>query len=230
MAHLSARIVEHGVFRTVKCVLCTRPWDEQWVRIALSDSETVLGSLCPLCLQRSPRDTAAVLWMQSAPLRAAFGTLPSNPLQQSTALYELGARVARLHGRTMQLCATARSLLTKSNAIQEELTRLRQEFSEAFETRQELLKLARQLSGPAPKGQALLSPKIVAELEQTATDADALLALSDHLGRLMEWPIGVHHVIDAERLAFLAHYPNLSVDAARRAVDDRYQKFLADAK
>jgi hypothetical protein len=228
MRQLSAALVNHGLFDAVDCALCGRAWDEHWVRIALVEDGSAIGSLCPACLSRPPRETASMLWQRGALLRAALGHLPPRREEQAQALYELGARIARVRARTRQLCATAKALLAKSAALREELLRLRQEFADAFQTRSQLIAEARRLSSASARtGQPILSPGIARDLEETVAGADALLALSDHVARLPHWPISVEDVIRAERQAFVERHADLGEGQAQSAVDDRYRNFLA---
>src|SRR5262245_24311392 len=55
---LTTDIVRHDRVRLVGCILCGHFWEEQWVGAGLYLDEEVLGSVCPNCLNRSPRDIA----------------------------------------------------------------------------------------------------------------------------------------------------------------------------
>jgi hypothetical protein len=227
MSQLFTEIVCHERCRIIDCCLCGRSWDEQWVGVRLADGTEALGSLCPACLSRTPQDMAALFGQHGAALRAAFPHASPEIQEPSETLNELQARVVKVRTRMLRFCATARRLLERSAALQEEASRLRREFAEALAVRASLIADARRLTQALPADSPAAAATWLNELEETATEADALLALSDHLARMVQWPTSVRAVMQAERAEFLEHFPELGTEYAQHAVDDRYIAFLA---
>jgi hypothetical protein len=112
--------------------------------------------------------------------------------------------------------------------LQAEASDRRQAFAEALAARTRLIAQARELKNGNRAAFAVVDSEALAEdLEETAQEADALLAVSDHLARMASWPTSVRAVMYAERAEFLQRFPELGDEYVQRAVDDRYIAFLA---
>ena len=72
MSGIAVRLWCHDEFRQVACWACRRLWNEQLLGITLCDGRDVVGSLCPACLLRSPREVAAEIGGYGFALQAAI--------------------------------------------------------------------------------------------------------------------------------------------------------------
>ena len=80
----------------------------------------------------------------------------------------------------------------------------------------------------APVRARTISLECVDEIECAALEAETLLDLAKRFPHAPAWPTTVHEAIYAERRCFRSRLLDLSPQMLRRAVDDRYARFISE--
>ena len=75
---LSAVLSKHGRYREIPCFFCRTYWEERLVGVKLLRDADELGSLCPRCLNYTPRQNATWLREYGNSLREALTALNSS--------------------------------------------------------------------------------------------------------------------------------------------------------
>jgi hypothetical protein len=232
MPQLTTCLLYHNAHRSVLCCLCGRRWDEQWVSVLLLDDEQGIGPLCPGCLSRCPQETAARLREYGTSLQtivSAFsGAAQSRETGESGAVDDVAARIEALERESDRVRAVTKQLLQTSDELRQRTAALRVELVQAQASSRRLIDASRQLRGCAIAAGETASLEWVDEIESAALEAEALLELAERFPHAAAWPTTVHEAIYAERRCFRARLLELSPQLLRRAVDDRYMRFIRE--
>lgn len=243
MAELTTCLQYHNAHRSVNCCLCGRRWDEQWVSVVLLDETRGVGPLCPACLHRCPQETAARLRVYGANLQAMVHELHDAPSTRETAeppaaletvltadahsLCDLAPRFEALKRQSARVCAATRQLLDISTEMRQRNAALRAELLQAQALSRRLIDASQRMRRRAIAGEPA-SLEWIDEVDVAAVEAEALLDFADRFPRGRSWPTTVHEAIYAERSCFRARRLDLSPQLLRRAVDDRYMRFISE--
>lgn len=188
---LSTLLVCHPSRRTVTCCLCGAEWEEYYLSVALLDEGESLGTLCPRCLRRSPRETADRLAALSQELDALFRgrTGEENPLDQ----------VARLLRECHRLRALSRDIRRTHFELRE---RLRVECSRLQMSPRDLWTAAL----PQPSAILELSQKLRASNAWSLTVEKVIAAERKHLECVFPGldELSLSRVVDDRYREFLA--------------------------
>jgi hypothetical protein len=209
MAFFSNELLHHRRIRPVECYLCRRGWEEQWVGCRLTCGDKPLGSLCPLCVEQGPRRTAQRLRGERDSSSPGFSYISGDAGELQS---DLVPRIAQVRMQTLLLCRSAHQLLERGR----ELCRMSAARLEQFRAG---ANSSRQLE-PAAVAQVEPPNSRIASLQQRTLRA---------LDGSPDWPVGLATIIAAERVAFVYRFAFLGHHYVRRAVDERYERFLKAA-
>jgi hypothetical protein len=251
MSELTTCLQYHSQHRAVNCCVCGRRWDEQWVSVALLDDAHSIGPLCPCCLCRRPQEAAMPLRAYGALLQAILGDVHEAVTPRAGAastrdstrdllamqgfaedhlrlLVPVAARFKALRRESDRLCAATKLLLEKSVELRQRTAALRAELVQSEANSRRLIETSRRMRQQTVDMGQLDLLESVDELELGAVVAEAFLDLAARFPHGPAWPTTVHEVIYAERRCFRARLLDPSPQLLRRAVDDRYQRFIKE--
>ena len=229
---LTTDVRVHDAFRSITCCLCGRQWDEQFVGVALLESEIALGSVCPQCLMQTPQTAATRISGHEKDWRDLFDEVRRSSTEQPE-LQRLQEKITALAQRGTHLRSITTALLAKGLALQERARRLRQELTEQAAKAQHAVAESRRRREQPDEAPSVQSPTetadVLANLANRLGDAERLSIFSGELARMERWPTTVCDAVALERRCFLRHFPSLGDYALQRMVDDRYQAFLGQS-
>lgn len=142
-------------------------------------------------------------------------------------LCDLAPRLESLTRQSARVCAATRQLLDISSEVRRRTATLRAELVRAHAFSRRLVDASRHMRRRAIAGEPA-SLEWIEEVESAAREAEALLDFADRFPRGRSWPTTIHEAIYAERGCFRARLLDLSPQLLRRAVDDRYMRFISE--
>lgn len=227
MEGLRTELLVHSEVRTVPCCLCGSEWEEQLVGVALIAGQSILGDLCPRCLNRKPADTAVQMKTLVSEL---LGSPVEGALPPGAGPERLKYWTAQLRQWSDHLLSLAKLACAVSAELRAAVDKSRQERADNWATLRRTIAESRRLRSRSdvtldarwePQGGA--TPGV----PWPAGETRGLLLLADRLAVMEQWDTTVEEVVEAERLTFRQRYGWFDDQLLERVVDNRYRDFLA---